>query len=71
MTEAPVTSAIDGLRVMMPANDVLALVPALGAVIQGFYEANDRRFEALGWRSVQPWAVGKLQTMNLVVELTS
>lgn len=69
MTEAPVTSAIDGLTVMMPGNDVLALVPPLGTVLQGFYTVNDRRFEALGWRNVQPWAAWKLQIMNLVVEV--
>ena len=68
MTKAPVAPPQEGVSVVMPANDPTTLMPTLGTVIQAFYTANDRRFEALGW-NVQPWAAWKLQAMNSVVQL--
>lgn len=68
MTGAPVDSGTEGVTVMMPANDPMAIVPTLGVVIQAYYRANDRRFAALGW-DVRPWAEWKLRTMSTVVQL--
>jgi hypothetical protein len=68
MTRAPLASSVEGVNVVMPTNDPLALIPSLGFAMDGFMTANDRRFEALGW-STEPWKEWKRRTKTTVVQL--
>jgi hypothetical protein len=69
MTRAPpLASSIEGVSVVMPTNDPMAVMPSLGLAMDGFMTANDRRFEALGW-STDPWEEWKRRTKRTSVQL--
>jgi hypothetical protein len=68
MTAAPVESAHEGMQVVMPTNDPLAVVPSLAVAIDGFMRANDARFVALGW-TADDWTNWTRQAKATIVEL--